>query len=350
MRKFLIYLSIVLPVVLGGLALVNYLIDPGHIYSTRYIDEVIEGARRGLNATNVSNIDERIYKKKLIELYKGKSFDYLVLGSSRVLTISEDALNGKSLINLGVSGCTLQDMMAFFQICKKQSIHYKHVIIGVDPALFNANNDDSRWKSIAEYYASFIGEKNTERNYEPLANLFSPSYFKSAIDYLPKLFDDKNKIRYTKTVRNGGGTLRNAAEGGTRRPDGSIYYAKNFIEKPQTEVDKHAETYSHGSFKDFQSLSENQTDRFIQLLNAIRTEGADVTFFRCPYHPIFYKRIVRMQGVQESMAWIERYASENSIPLIASFNPADVGFHNTDFYDGVHVRKESIDRLIQIMR
>ena len=51
--SFLIYLSIVLPVVLGGLALVNYLIDPGHIYSTRYIDEVIEGARRGLNAMQV---------------------------------------------------------------------------------------------------------------------------------------------------------------------------------------------------------------------------------------------------------------------------------------------------------
>ena len=122
MKKFIIYvLSIVIPI-FGGIALVNYLVDPGHIYSSSYIEDVVEGARRGLCVTNVGNMDERIFKKKLIEVYKGKEFDFLVIGSSRVMTISEDCLNGGTLLNLGVSGSKLEDMIALCQICKENEV------------------------------------------------------------------------------------------------------------------------------------------------------------------------------------------------------------------------------------
>ena len=49
----------------------------------------------------------------------------------------------------------------------------------------------------------------------------------------------------------------------------------------------------------------------------------------------------------EGFDYIDNYAKKNGFKIISSFNPDDVGFKNTDFYDAAHSRKESIDRLFK---
>jgi hypothetical protein len=341
MKKFIVYvLSIIIPV-FGGMALVNFLVDPGHVYSSSYIDNVVEGARRGLCVTNVGNMDERIFKKKLIEVYKDKKFDYLVIGSSRVMTISEDCLNDSTLLNLGVSGCKLEDMIALYQICKENGITFKNVIIGTDPTLFNANDKDSRWESIGSYYYAYkgAGDIDTKSEFQRtlIQNLFSPSYFKSAIKAIPNALAGTLQIEYVKTYIN---------EGGTKRPDGSIYYAREYREIPQSSVDANATTCCHGSFNKFESFSEERRDIFTKFVETLHNNGANIIIWCCPYHPIFYKRALEMKGLPSSISFISKYANKSGFKIIGSFNPDELGLTNKDFYDGLHVRKETVDDLL----
>lgn len=341
MRKFIVYvLSIVIPV-FGGMAITNYIIDPGHVYSGSYIDDVVEGARRGLNVTNVTNMNERIFKKKLVEVYRGKAFDYLIIGSSRVMTISEDCLKGASALNLGVSGSKLEDMVALYQICKENNIKFRNVIIGADPTLFNANDGDNRWESIGSYYYAFKGAKDidVELNFQKtlIQNLFSPSYFKSSITNLPSAFVGKSKIEYVKTFIN---------DGATKRPDGSIYYDKKYRESNQSMVDANAATCCHGSFNNFISFSEERKDIFTEFVETLHNNGANIIIWCCPYHPIFYKRAMDMKGLPLSISFIQKYASNNNFKIIGSFNPDELGLTRKDFYDGFHVKKETVDRII----
>lgn len=339
MKRFIIYMLTIFFTVYGGMATINYIVDPGHVYSTEYIDKVAEGARMGLNVEGVTNIDERLYRLKFAEAYKGQSFDYLALGSSRIMTVSEDALKGASLLNMGVSGCKIEDMIALYQICKDYDIHFKHVMIASDPTFFNANDNDSRWKTIENYYNEFIGNPIEEKSDLTLyKNLVSPSYFKSAVAMIPSLLKGNDELKYVKTFIN---------EGGAKRTDGSIYYDRKYRETPQATIDKNALTWEHGSYKNFNSLSSERIALFEKLVNSLKLEGMDVSFFWCPFHPLYYKRVMDMKGAVNAFEYVDDYARKNNIKIIGSFNPDDVGFKNTDFYDAAHARKEAIDKLFQ---
>lgn len=343
MKKFLLYITIVFVPICVGIPIVNYVLDPGHIYSIQYIDDVVEGAKKGLNVTNVSNIDERLYKKKLIEINRGKTYDYLILGSSRLLTLSGDPFENKKVLNLAVSGAKIEDMIALFQICKTNDIHFDNVIIGADPTLFNDNDNDSRWKSIGEYYYIFFdGHNNKIKNsimekWMLFENLYSLSYFKSALKSIPSLKRSNSNIEYVKTYIN---------EGGTKRTDGSIYYARSYRETPQEDIDNSAKSFKHQAYTKFNRSSKERQEMFVSLIDAIKKES-HIFFFCSPYHPTFYKSIKDVGGFQESMSYIKEYANTNGISIIGNFNPDAVDFNNYDFYDAVHARKESVDNLIK---
>lgn len=341
MKKFLVYILSVYVPLLSGIALINYIVDPGHIYSRDQVDDIIEGARMGLNVVNVSDIDDRVYKKKLAELYHDRIFDYLVIGSSRSMTISEDCLNGASLLNLGVSGCKLEEMIAYYQICKENRISYKNVIIGTDPSLFNQNDGDERWKSIASEFYEYKGIDNGNATNEfkltLIQNLFSPTYFRSSIIEIPKLKSSTMKLKYAKTYKN---------EGITKRTDGSIYYGKEYREKPQSWVDDDAATHWHGMFNRFDNFSEERCQIFEDLIASFRQDDVKIYFWCCPYHPVFYKRILKLKGMPVSIDYVYQYARDNGFKLIGAFNPNDIELTNKDFYDAFHLRKEVVDKLI----
>ena len=340
MRSFIIYVISVLAPIFGLMVFVNYIVDPGHIYDSSYIDDVVEGARRGLNVTNVSNMNERLFKKKLAEIYKGRYFDYLIIGSSRVMTISEDCLKGGSALNLGVSGSKLEDMIALYQICKINKIRFNNVIIGTDPTLFNKNDKDNRWEAIGSFYNEYKGEKRGDSNLNfkltLLQNLFSPSYFKTAIKDIPNVLKKKGKLEYVKTCIN---------IGATKRPDGSIYYDKQYRESPLSLVDNDAIICNHGSFNNFTSLSDDRKAIFTKFVKQLKDSGANVIIWCCPYHPLFYKRAIAMKGIPPSISFIENYALKNNLKLIGGFNPYKLGLTNQDFYDGFHMKKETVDKL-----
>ena len=248
MKKFITYIMCFLVPIFVGMPLINYIVDPGHVYSSDYIDNVVNGLKQGKNVANVADLNERVFKEKYIQSHRGESFDYAIIGASRVMTISEDALHA-SVLNLGMSGSKIEDLIAVYEACKENGIKYKNIIIGVEATYFNAGDADTRWKSLEKYYKAFTGEQSDEADRSLIKNLFSPSYFKSSISNLPKLIKGSDRIEYVDTYIN---------NGGTKRVDGSIYYAKDYRDRPQSAIDREAKTWMHGSFKNFNSLSKER--------------------------------------------------------------------------------------------
>lgn len=340
MKKFLLYCIAILVPVFVGIPIVNYIVDPGHVYSEAYIDDVVEGLKQGKNVEYVSDLNERVFKEKYIKSLNGKSFDYAIIGASRVMTISTEDFDSCRIINLGMSGSKLEDLAAIYELCKENDIHYNNVIIDIEPTYFNAGDNDTRWKSLETYYNSFVGifssASDYSLDYSLITNLFSASYFKSSLSHIPKLIKGTEEIRVVDTKVN---------EGATKIYDGSITYAKAFRERSQSLIDLEATTWMHGSFNNYDSLSTQRICLFNKIINALRGDSVEIIFFKGSYHPIFYKRIIKIKGIQKAFKYVDEYAQMNNIPIMGSYNPDDLGFKNTDFYDAAHARKEAIDKL-----
>ena len=323
--------------VLAGVAVTNYVVDPGGIYSNQFVDKIIEGISKGLNVTNApKNINDRYYKKKLCELYKGKTFDYLILGHSRVQTISNEMFDGTSFLNLWVTGGKLEDFVALYEVSKENNIKYKHVILCADPpSLFNANYGDTNWRELEDFYDRFMNrKKKMHLDFSRLENLFSFSYFQTTLKPQKRIED----LKFVPTTDN---------DDFTYRIDGSRSYDKSYRELSQAKIDRLAKTKMHVMFNDFTKLSEERMQIFDSLVQAIKKDGIEVMFFCCPYHPLFYKRVEKMKPMNDGIRYIEDYAKKNHILMIGHFNQSEDGFRNKDFYDQVHPHREYVEKLLK---
>jgi hypothetical protein len=340
MKHFVYYMVTLFVIIFGGIALVNYTFDPAHVYgSKKCIDFTIEGIRKGYNVEGITNLDERLYKLRFAELHKGETFDYLALGSSRILTVSEDILHGASILNLAISSCQIEEIMAYYQMCKDFDIHVSNVLITADPSLFNGHIIDGKWesKSLGYYYNEYMGNSVTEQSndWDLVWNLFSVPYFKVA---LLSGMTPNDTLTYVKTAIN---------KGATYRTDGSYYWSESVREAPQSVIDEKARTGHFELYEDFSDISEERIDLFNKLMEGLKTDSINVYLVRSPFHPVFYKKLLKKKGAIAAFNYIDNYAKKNHIPLIGSFNPADEGLNSSDFYDGPHVRKEFLDKIVE---
>lgn len=336
MKKFLIYIACVgLPFFLL-VPTVNYCIDPAHtIDGEEYADKIVTGLKQGYNVTNLSDHDERFYKKKLAELYKDKELDFLILGSSRSMLLNRHNFNSDKVLNLSVSGATVKDFLAFYEICKQNNIKYKKLIIGMDPVMVSCN--DLRWKSIGEYYYSAIGQTQQAPSVislkqEKLDNLFSVGYFKTALKHPKQL-----KLEYIKSE---------CGEEKTTHLDGSLCYDRKYRNSDVINVNNTAKIQWHHSY-DFECIDTILIKEFELLLSDCLRNKIDITFFFSPYHKYLYDRLFILAHVQAGEKEVYRLANEYHIHTIGNYNPDYCNVSNEDFYDGMHARQETIDKLMQ---
>ena len=94
-------------------------------------------------------MDERQFIKNRI-IYENLKPKVLVIGSSRIMQISNDNFN-KQILNLGVSGASVEDHIAI-TLMALEKFNLDTILLGADPWLFNDFANQERWKSIAEEY------------------------------------------------------------------------------------------------------------------------------------------------------------------------------------------------------
>jgi len=345
MKEFIIKTSIPSIFILILLVSVNYWGDSAKIFHPNYENKIAEIIFNNSHATNISNFNERILQKELIQKLIS-SPDIVILGSSRTMLINSTYYENKKVINSSVSGASIQDLIAIFQMYSTKNRLPKKIILGVDPWLFNENNGQIRWQSLRKEYASFENQK-IEENDDLLNNkvkqLFSLSYFQASFINLPAVIVGKSDPIATEEIYNHSNTIL---------VDASLSYSKKYREASNEEVNSAARIYSSGgiySIENFKNISPQIFSEFEQLCIEILKNDIELSFFLAPYHPIVYKKIEQEYHiVLETENKLREFSKKRNIECLGSFNPATYGIESAGFYDGMHSKENTIKKILKV--
>lgn len=347
MKRFIINIVLVLLPICLIVVLVNFFEDPAHLYGNRDYEEQL--ARMiVVSKKNVTNVDKdfsiRIFKKKLCENYiVSDSIDVLVLGSSRVHQISTRNFRGKKLLNMGVSGATIEDECALMYTCVLSGLKPSLVLLGIDPFYFNANCVNERTKELRKQYDEYlteIGQNKTRSqvvfDWEKWGNLLSFSYFQQGIKY----FGVGNK-EMTVTDR-----FENKLD--TWHYDGSITYGEEVRKRSVEEVNEIAGSFTYYQWNKFNEISLEKAESLIELIDYIKSQNADILIFLPPYHPVTYDRFMcqrEFQQITNAELLMEKIVREENLEVVGNWNPKKCGCDETDFFDAVHLNAKGLDKI-----
>ena len=336
MKKFIYKTTIISAIISLIVIIINYFGDAGNLFSKSYEQEIVEMLKFN-NVENMSNSDGRVFQRELINSLEINP-EVIVLGSSRVLSIDSDFFIVQIFINNGVAGASIEDLIAIYQMYKSKDMLPKEIILGVDPWLFNINNDQNRWLSVEKEYNEYYNRAEPNKinlcfkilKYGPL---FSPSYLQASIKSL------LNKKKLTPTAKKNN-------EGPTKLKDGSYTYGRAIREITVDQADYAAKIYIQNeiySIERYQIISPEKFIEFQNLCLDILENDIKLSFFLSPYHPLVYQKITQdydiVLDVENEIIELKK---KKKINLIGSFSPFKAGLNNKDFFDGMHLHKSSV--------
>lgn len=343
-KKLLMFLPLLL-FVIGC----NYYIDPGKLFQQGYEKGIAKILLNGKNVENLVNYDERLVQKHYINNLK-KAKEIIIIGSSRSMLINSDILRNKSTFNSSVSGASLEDYMAIYEMYRQKDILPKKIIIGIDPWVFNKNNGQSRWKSISNYYYSLediLGYENINKKsieYKKYSQLYSLEYFQSSVDFL-----FKDRIEYFSTNKK-------KSFYNIKLSDGSLVYPKSIreaeIEEVELEAKKYIITNPIYSLDDYDEMDKKYIDKFNKFINLIKSDGVKVYIYLPPYYPNVYDFLInsdKYKIIIEIEKYINDFALINDLQVFGSYNPENdkqkYKLTKEYFYDGMHSKTEAMEAI-----
>lgn len=344
MQRFIYKFLIISLPVLFLLITVNYFGDAARIFDSEYEEEMAETLMNGSFVTNISNYDERVFQKKLINRMNNAP-EILVLGSSRTMLINSAYFPDQTFFNNSVSGASIEDIIALFQLYKERNILPKKIIIGIDPWLLNENNGQSRWKSLEYFYNKYNNQSDSQITTSSLhkyGELLSLSYFQASIKVITQKIAGISKPK---------ATLKKFNETNTKLTDGSLVYREDYRNATQNQVNSKIDGYITGniySIEKFETISDDIWNEFQDFITTLKMENISVEFFLCPYAPIVYDKISKeYPNVVNTESLIVNFAKDKGIKVNGSFNPYDLGFDETYFYDGMHCKEKGIKKILK---
>jgi len=348
LNKFTVKLILFTVSILLIVTSVNYYGDAGDIFHKGKVAQIAKYLVEGYNVANVDNIDERDLQRNIIKLSKINP-SVIVLGSSRIMLIHSDYFKTNSFMNHGVSGASIEDMIAIYQLYKIKGLLPQKILIGVDPWIFNKNNGQSRWNTLAVEYESFFSSKTSVKNlftpFDKYYQLFSPSYFQSSIKILIKqVLNRKQKLPLPTKLK--------VNDGGTRLSDGSISYNLEYRNVTIQDIDKKAKYHISGNIyalERYTSFDEKYLHLFNMFVDEILSNNIEVEFILMPYHPLVYDFLVSKKDykiVIDFEKYIKDYAGLKNIPVTGSLNPHLYNLNSFHFYDGMHLNEKGVDAVL----
>lgn len=353
-NRYTKYLLSGIGLLLSLIAATNYFIDPANIYHSKQSDNnsakayaaKLVQSKHGLLWPNDSWSEREIKQHLTANI---KDADYAIIGSSRVMHISSQTAKtilpgrGESLINLGVSGATMEDYMALSWELLNNPNRPKSIVIGIDPWALNWRQD-SRWATYKESYNSMrmlltgnAGDTSdtSSTTFNALQNLINLEYFQRSLSMIgvethtiteaPE-FDPEFGIQHP-----------------IFRPDGSLVYSEAII-KRAADPERKIEAGDYKIIEHGAVISSAAVQFFKQLVLHLKSEGIEVHFMLIPYHHSAWanqnSQIVDvMQEVETSVIGL---ADELDIAAWGSYNPNIVGCDSSGFYDYMHPKASSL--------
>lgn len=321
---------------IGFVAGVNYKVDSLGLLKESTLDQVAKELSEGNIIAGLSNIDERIFRKKQIEHLKN-DVKYIALGSSRIMQLRKNMFsNDKSnnFQNYSVSGATLEDYIALLQVhVNKFGKLPKNIIFGLDAWIFNKYNGHSKYLSLNKEYLEFMKTLDSkvtivQKNKSKASYLLSFDYFKENLKSVSK----KQNYYFVDTID---------VDAALKMPDGSIYYPYKHRFPNLKEVNKSAKSYASGKVYSLEKYMElSNIKRFEKLINYLKMNKVNIYFYLTPYNPISYDILIKNKKykmIVQAEKYLLSFAKKNNIKVVGSYNPHKYNLKNTHFFDGMHI-------------
>ncbi|MBE0490679.1 MAG: hypothetical protein IBX44_00335 [Sulfurospirillum sp.] len=355
-KKFIAFVGLFAFLIVGFVGGVNYVVDPGYIYLKKYFSsnadaysEALFSSENGLVATGWN---ERVVKASMAK-YAG-NFDCAVFGSSHIMQISQVRNIGNieqvcpKLLNLGVSGGSIEDLFVFSDIALTNQKMPKKIFIGIDPWTFKFNMD-TRYLMHQFQYNNFLstleGKKKERNNYG-----YELSLFKNLFN-LEYLLTSMKEIKFTfKTSQIEFPNESYIFEHGYKEPlklkDGSHLYSSADIVKFKNVIK--TIKIGGGDYKISGNMYETQAlVLFEKLIQLFQKDGIEVNFILTPYHPNVFKAGVTkpVKHIETMENLVIELSNKYKVNLYGSFYPSKVGCHNNEFLDFMHASSECLNKI-----
>jgi len=166
-KRFTFKVVIFTGIVLLFIGTFNWLVDPGFIYSKTESSISPDEYAKKLQVSKKGLISEG-WNERAIKLSLAKfsgEYDCIVMGSSHIMQISGLRNTGNitticpKLLNLGVSGGSLEDLFVFSDVILNNKNKPKKIFIDISPWLFKYNMDE-RWQMNKKHYDELVFKLN----------------------------------------------------------------------------------------------------------------------------------------------------------------------------------------------
>lgn len=278
-----------------------------------------------------SNINERIFVKNRIE-YEKINPEAIAIGSSRIMQASSKG-TGIELINLSVSGASLEDLVAIWEFSSKK-FNPTYVFLGADPWIFNLNSGQNRWTSLSEEYSRALAGLGISK--EIYVSPTKPQTYLNSIAVRLYGFVNHSKIKAEDDAPSVTDKIRR---------DGSRVYNLSYANKSSSEVERGAQSYISYAMSNYSYSSEVSTilERFV---SELKRQDKKVVFVLSPYHPKLFELMqLEDRKFLEIESKFREIAESSGAEVIGSYDPVKVGCSSEDFYDGMHPKDKCVDKI-----
>lgn len=340
-------------------AIVNFTVDPGQIYPSllvlnkhgrsstpkELVEQLVESNYGVLLPNNVWN--ERDIKHELA--LHPTSAQCAVIGSSRTIEISSDGEktslsdNCSTLINLGVSGGSLEDFLALSETLLQNKKPPNVIVFGIDPWTLNFNRD-VRWKRFEQKYlmmkTKLVGgasQKTPRIQLEPLRNLFNREYFLRSLSLMGT---ERNRLielvpAFGQKVGMGNPVIL---------PDGSLI--NSGPNTTEVTIEKVSGINDYKIINN-QWFHEQAVEHFTLLIKFLQQQEFKIIFLLPPYHPTVWN--FTQQPVVSAMRVVEQkiheIAKSAGIQVVGSYHPDKMGCGMDEFKDSMHAKRTCLSKL-----
>ena len=274
--------------------------------------------------------EERRAVYQLILKNKGKHFQNLIIGSSRVMQFGAHT-GFDNALNTGVAGATLKDLEYIVSLIRQNSITCDTVIFDFNP-WYALSETDERYRQFETGYrvkSAFLDIVKLDYNEDDLRSLRSTS----TVNYYPAS---------QAAINNPGNFIR--------FPDGSIKQKVLDVKSRQKRIDQFCKEFYQ--MKTFTSFDDDAVSDFFRFVNDAFGKTPKVIMFT-PFHPKLFlenKTDIRVENILRVEKRFKDLAAGMNTGLITvsgSFNPdsADCKVNEAEFVDGFHISETAIKRL-----
>ena len=326
----------------------NVGIDVDHAFRRNREQRVADWLHKNHHVANVHRTNERLINKLLIE--KGKTYNTIVLGSSRGLQINRSMFNHTDVYNFSHKGASLQDFYGYTHLLQEQQGLPQQVVLVIDPWMF---------KSQGKYFLGPLSESYWIFSHQ-LSVKAKPLGFQSApttsfsqllsLDYLSdnliSLLNQDFPWMYP--------TSATDLSDPVKHTDGSLSYPAAVRQASIKEIFAKAERMAYGPsiaiLKNFKELDKGQKDHFNSLMQYYQSRNIEVMLYLPPFNPIVWGTIQNdpsYKAVLQTEAYLRKFTMEQGILLLGSYDPHQMYLNPEDFYDGLNLSRQATHRFFQ---